>query len=176
MLMSLLMVRWDEENKRMFMTWAGHEYLLVYKSKQKKCYKIKSWGLALWMTKNIHKLIKEQEVMFEQDDIIVLYTDWITEAKRKDTDGEWEMYWESALVNSIEKAPEINVWNRTTKTAKSVFNNITIELSKFLGYKHTQHDDITLTVIHYKWEWEIQDNLPEPENIEDTFITEWSWK
>jgi len=79
-LMTLLMVRWNEKEKRLFMTWAGHEYLMVYKHSQKKCFKVKSWWIALGITKNIHKILKEQEIKFEKNDIIVLYTDWITEA------------------------------------------------------------------------------------------------
>lgn len=42
MLMSLLMIRWNEREKRMYMTGAGHEYLMVYKASEKKTYKIKS--------------------------------------------------------------------------------------------------------------------------------------
>ena len=35
------------------------------------------------MTKDIHKVIKEQEIKFEKNDIIVLYSDGITEAINK---------------------------------------------------------------------------------------------
>jgi hypothetical protein len=42
LLMSLLMLRWDDKNKKMFMTGAGHEYLMIYKQKQQKCFRIKS--------------------------------------------------------------------------------------------------------------------------------------
>jgi serine phosphatase RsbU (regulator of sigma subunit) len=31
MLMTLLLVRWNEKERKMFMTGAGHEYLVVYK-------------------------------------------------------------------------------------------------------------------------------------------------
>lgn len=177
MLMSLLMVRWNEEEKRLFMTWAGHEYLIIYKASKNKCFKIKSWWLALWMTKNIHKLIKEQEIRFEQDDILVLYSDWITEAKTKisQKSNERKMFWEDALIKAIEETPEVNVWTKQIKTAKSVFNNISTKLSTFIGYNHTQFDDITLLVAHYKWEAVINDPNPEPENIDESLLAEWSW-
>jgi serine phosphatase RsbU (regulator of sigma subunit) len=177
MLMSLLLVRWDEEAKRLFMTWAGHEYLIIYKASQNKCFKIKSGWLALWMTKNVHKLLKEQEIQFEKDDILVLYSDWITEAKinTKKRSEETLMFWEDGLVNAIQTSPDIILNWKKRKTARSVFNNITIALSRFMGYKHTQHDDVTLVVCHYKWDDVINDNLPEPEKIDDAFITEWKW-
>jgi len=173
LLMSLLLIRWDEWKKRMFMTWAGHEYLMIYKYKQKKTYKIKSWWVALWMIKNIWKLIKEQEISFEENDIIVLYSDWITEAINK-SKRDWteEIYWEDRLEKSIENAP--NIAGKEYKSARSVFNNITIELSQFMWYKHLQLDDVTLAVVHYKPEkFDITNDYPE--KIEDDFITEWKW-
>ena len=42
LLMSLLLLRWNEKEKRLFMTGAGHEYLMIYKNSQRKCFKIKS--------------------------------------------------------------------------------------------------------------------------------------
>jgi serine phosphatase RsbU (regulator of sigma subunit) len=42
MLMTLLMVRWDELKKELWMTGAGHENLLVYKRARNKTYAIKS--------------------------------------------------------------------------------------------------------------------------------------
>jgi len=38
----MLLLRWNAEEKRIFMTGAGHEYLMIYKQDQKKCFKIKS--------------------------------------------------------------------------------------------------------------------------------------
>lgn len=178
MLMSLLMVRWNEEEKRLFMTWAGHEYLIIYKASQDKCFKIKSWWIALWMAKNIHKLIKEQEIKFEEDDILILYSDWITEAKTRLSQkwNEWKMFGEDMLVSAINNAPKINTWTKNIKTAKSVFNNISSKLSIFIGYNHIQFDDITLLVAHYKWDNVINDNSPLPEAIDWTVMAEWTWQ
>ena len=177
-LMSLLIVRWNEIEKRLYMCGAWHEYLLVYKHKMKKCLMLKSWGIALWMVKNIRKQSIEKEIKFEEDDIIILYSDWITEAKaRLWDDNELSMFTEARLVKTIEACPEDDIWGRKVKTAKKMFNHITIELSKFMGYKHTQYDDITLVVAHYKWE-KLVDNtwVPDADKIPDQFITEWSWK
>ena len=80
------------------------------------------------------------------------------------------MFWETRLIEAIEKAKNTD---KKYKTAKSVFDNITIELSKFMWYKHIQLDDITLTVIHYTWE-EIVSN--KEEKIPNDFITEWDWE
>ena len=173
LLMTLLLLRWNEKEKRMFMTWAGHEYLMIYKNKNKKCYKIKSGWVALWMIKEITKLVKEQEIEFEPGDIIVLYSDWITEAINKpERDWTEQMFWEDRLVSTIENSPNIAWWNH--KTAISVFNNITIALSKFMGYKFNQLDDVTLTVIQYK-DKNYNPNNDYSTEIPDDFITEWTW-
>ena len=173
LLMSLLLVRWEEKEKKVFMTWAWHEYLIIYKHKLKKCFKIKSWGVALGMIKDTSRLIMEKEIEFEENDIIVLYTDWVTEAINK-SKKDWteEMFWENRLIECIEKAPLVNGLNY--KSSRSVFNSITIELSKFMWYKHIQLDDITLATIHYKWK-DYNKELDFGETISNDFITEWYW-
>jgi hypothetical protein len=55
-----------------------------------------------------------------------------------------------------------------------VFNNITIELSKFMGYKHVQLDDITLVVIHYRGDdYDIKDD--KNDTTPSDLLTEWHW-
>lgn len=173
LLMSLLMVRWNQDEKRMFMTGAWHEYLMIYKHKQKKCYRIKSGWVALGMIKDCSKLLKEKEIQFEENDIIVLYSDGITEAiNQPKKDGNEQMFWEDRLVEAIEKSP--NLAHKNYKSARSVFNNITIELSKFMWYKHAQLDDVTLATIHYKPEdFDIAHDFDS--EIPDQFLTEWKW-
>jgi serine phosphatase RsbU (regulator of sigma subunit) len=42
MMMTCVMLRWDEEAKKLYYSGAGHEYLLVYKARENKVFKIKS--------------------------------------------------------------------------------------------------------------------------------------
>lgn len=171
-LMTILMLRWNEAEKRLFMSWAGHEYLIVYKHELKKCFLVKSGWLALWMTKDVHKILKEQEIKFEKNDIAVLYSDWITESiNQNKKDWNEQMFGEKRIIEAIEKSPEV-YWNK--KTARWVFNSITIELSRFMWYKHKQLDDITLVVLHYNWNDIIENDFEE--NISEEFITEWNWR
>lgn len=165
MLMTLLMIRWNEQEKKMYMTGAGHEYLIVYKASQKKAFKLKSGGVALGMTKNISKILKETQIAVEKDDMIVLYTDGITEARNGKNESDM-MLGIDRLVEIIETAP--------MKTAQGVFNTITIELSRFMGYGHRQFDDITLITMHYKGDKIIENNVSP--DIPTQFITEWNWR
>jgi serine phosphatase RsbU (regulator of sigma subunit) len=173
LLMSLLLVRWNEKEKRLFMTWAGHEYLIIYKHKLQQCFKIKSWGLALWMIKDIWKVTKEKEVEFEENDIIVLYSDWITDSINS-KDVSKERFWETRVINAIEKSSNMK-W-KDYKTARWVFNNISVELSKFMWYKHYQVDDITLVVLQYKPKDYDENNDFKESILEDkSIMTEWNW-
>jgi hypothetical protein len=171
--MTILLLRWNEAEKRLFITWAWHEYLMIYKQSNWKVYKIKSGWVALWMIKDIWKLIKEQEVRFEEWDIAILYSDWVTEAINSEKrDWTEELFWKNRLEEAILWAPNMHTENY--KTARSVFNNITIHLSRFMWYKYTQLDDITLVTIQYKPKGydrkkDFKTNLPKD------FITEWYW-
>lgn len=173
LLMSLLMLRWNKKTKKIYMTGAGHEYLMIYKNKQKKCFKIKSGWVALWIIKDIHKLVKEQQISFEPNDIIVLYSDWITEAINKPK-RDWTeiMFWENRLQETIENSPNIS-W-KDYKSARTVFNHITIKLSQYMWYNPIQLDDVTLAVIEYKTdEYDPKEDIPL--EIPKDLITEWKW-
>lgn len=175
LLMSLLLVRWNEKEKKLFMTWAGHEYLIIYKDKLQKCFKIKSWWLALGMVKDISKVTQEREVQFEENDIVVLYSDWVTDSiNNNDISNVKERFWEARIINAIEKSPIIQ-WKKY-KTARWVFNNISVELSKFMWYKHYQVDDITLVVLQYKpKDYEQASDFSEDVLNDKSIMTEWNW-
>jgi len=105
--------------------------------------------------------LKEVQLDFQPDDVVVMYTDGITEA-RNSTRQDAIMFGLDRLVESIEKTPQ--------KTAPAIFNQITVDLSKFMGYKNRQLDDITLLVIHYH-NGEALPVQPIPEEQ----ISEWNW-
>ena len=116
------------------------------------------------MTKNISKVVKELQIDVAPGDIIILYTDGITEA-RSSASNNTSMLGIDRLTETIESAPY--------KTAQGVFNHITIELSKFMGYGHEQFDDITLIVMHYKGDELIEQDVDA--EIPEANITEWNW-
>lgn len=140
MMMTAVMLRWDSLNNKMYFTGAGHEFVLVYKAKEQQVYKVKSGGVALGMMKNISKAMKEQQISFERGDLIVLYTDGITEARYRSE--------QNGMLFGVDRIVEA-IMNVTIRTPETVFEQITINLSAFMGYKHVQYDDITLAVIGY---------------------------
>lgn len=167
MMMSCLMLRWDAANKQMYYTGAGHEHLIVYKKRDDKVYKIKSGWVALGMMRDSSAVLKEQQIAFDPEDIIILYTDGISEARyRSEQTG--ILFGVDRIIDAIMKSGE--------KTAESIFQKITIDLSAFMGYRHKQYDDITLVVVRYMpsgHPWRTIGDIAE--QIDFTHITEWNW-
>ncbi len=163
MLMTCLMVRWNEVEKKLYMTGAGHEYLIIYKKSRNAVFKLKTGGLALGMTRDISKIVKESQISFDPGDVIVMYTDGITEARSGKRESD-PMFGIDRLVNIVAAAND--------KTARGIFNHITLELSRFMGYSHRQFDDITLITIHFR---ENDEESKALKNLPPEMITEWNW-
>lgn len=66
MLMSCVLLRWNESEKKMYFTGAGHEYLLVYKKSENKVFPIKSGGVAIGMLRDSTKILKEQQILLTE--------------------------------------------------------------------------------------------------------------
>lgn len=167
MMMSCVMLRWDSSNMAMYYTGAWHEFILVYKSKEQKVYKVKTGGVALGMVKDSSKILKEQQIAFDVDDIIILYTDWISEARYR-SEQEGALFWVDRIVESVMKCGR--------RDAATIFQQITIDLSAFMWYKHKQFDDITLIVAHYlPWNSPGTTTSTLPDSINFAHVTEWNW-
>lgn len=143
MMMTCVMLRWDANAKKMYYTGAGHEFILVYKVKENTVYKVKSGGVAIGMVKDSTKILKEQQISFDPGDIILLYTDGISEARyRSEQTG--RLFGVDHIIESL-MSVEI-------KTPEAIFRKITTDLSAWMGYKHKQYDDISIAIVGYNVE------------------------
>jgi len=79
--MTLLYLVWDKENKTLRYASAGHEHILHYKSSTNKIERIRSGGLAIGMHPEIEQFVVQKEIHLDKNDVVVLYTDGITEAR-----------------------------------------------------------------------------------------------
>lgn len=136
--MTLVMLRWDALLKKLYYTGAGHEHLLVYRAKTKEVDAIRSGGIALRMTKNVDAILREQELAIEPDDVILLYTDGITEARN----AKGEMFTLERLKNALKQ-------HGFRASTENIFDKISEEFSDFVGANHVQDDDITMIVIKH---------------------------
>lgn len=105
--------------------------------------------------------------MFDKNDIIILYTDGITEARyRSEQNG--MLFGIDRIVESIMKV--------SVKTSENIFRQITIDLSAFMGYRHKQYDDVTLFVARFLGSEDKGVTLSDiPKDIDKSLITEWNW-
>ncbi|MBU1018598.1 MAG: PP2C family protein-serine/threonine phosphatase [Patescibacteria group bacterium] len=169
MFMTMLMARWQHEEKKMYFSGAGHEYLLHYHTDTGTCESIKGGGIALGMIPDASKLIQETELDFKEGDFLILYTDGIIEGKNLNG----EQFGLDRLVKTVEENAGKAI------STKDLFSAIAKEATIFFE-DHIQEDDMSLIVAMHKKEeattekettsWE--NNLPEEEkqDIKDTGI------
>jgi len=135
MFMTLVMLSFNKATKKMTYVGAGHEHLLIFRKATGQLEAIPSGGTALGMIPDVSKLAKEIELPFEVGDVIVLYSDGITEAKSKSG----ELFGLERLKNSFREYVE-------QYNASGVNYHISKDLADFVG-DESQLDDITLIVI-----------------------------
>lgn len=133
--MTLLMLRWDEEQKKMYWTGAGHEHLLVYRAETREVELLRGGGIALRMAPNIEHILKEKEIeTLQPNDVVLLYTDGITEAKNPDG----EMFTVGRLVEALRDTGH-------RSTAEGIFDSISERFANFI-LDAPQEDDITMII------------------------------
>jgi serine phosphatase RsbU (regulator of sigma subunit) len=136
MFMTMVMLRWDHLQKQLYYTGAGHETIVHYSQSEKTLNNIKAGGIALGMVPDNTKLTKEEALSLENGDFLVLYSDGIVEART----SSGEMVGMERFLKWIEK------FAAKAENAEDLFQNLALEVSKFLG-EHIQLDDMTLIVI-----------------------------
>lgn len=138
MCMTLVMLCWDKTAKKMTYVGAGHEHILVYRKATGQIDDIVSGGTALGMMEDVSQTAKEQEIVLNKSDIIVLYSDGITEAKSKTG----ELYGLERLKKSLTEYG-------SQYSSPGVCHHISQDLAAFVG-DESQIDDMTLMAIEKK--------------------------
>ena len=130
--MTLLVLKLDNDS----VTFAGkHQDIMIYRAAQQKVETITTAGTWIGLTSNIVSILKDYTIKIEPDDVILLFTDGITEAM--DTEG--TMYGYESLKESLLKHAE--------KPVETIIENI---LKEGLGHLNKQDDDITLLAVKRK--------------------------
>lgn len=135
MFLTLLMCSWNSSKKTLRYVSAGHERMLHFVSRAKEVEVIEAGGMALGMLPDVSSLLKEKALDLHQDDILLMYSDGITEARSKSG----EIYGLKRLQEVLKKSARLN-------TAEAVKNAILADVKEYMkGAK--QLDDITLVVL-----------------------------
>lgn len=136
MFMTLILLDWNQKEKKMKWVGAGHEYLIIYNSNNEELKSIPSGGIAMGMLPDNSALLKEQEVEMKENDFLVLFSDGIVEAKN--------VMGERYDLKRLEEVIKKNA-NKDMSSEK-LFEKIALDVSRFME-GHVQEDDMTLIVI-----------------------------
>lgn len=135
MYMTLVMLSFNKKTQKLSYVGAGHEHILVYRKGTGQVEDIVSGGTALGMVPDVSKTLQEREIPLVKGDMVVLYSDGVTEAKNK----------EGALYG-LEKLKSALIEYGSQYSASGVNYHISTDLAAFVG-DESQLDDITLIVL-----------------------------
>ncbi|MCG8571573.1 MAG: SpoIIE family protein phosphatase, partial [Spirochaetes bacterium] len=132
--MTMTLLKYIGDGKFLFS--GKHIDLLIYRYKSKKCEMIKTRGVYLGIIPDIQKSLKDEKFQLESNDLLILYTDGIIEAKNP----EKELF-------SPERLQKI-ILDNYDKPINKIKHLILSESLKWCSYQ--QVDDITMVIIKKK--------------------------
>jgi serine phosphatase RsbU (regulator of sigma subunit) len=127
----------DFEEGCIYVSRAGHVPLLLIRKGEAIEYTFQGIGLGLNYTELFGNIVEEAQIKLEKDDLLILYTDGITEAKNEKL--------EDFGINSLKKI----VLDNKDKNVDEIANKIVTGVTLF-SESSPQHDDITLVVFRWK--------------------------
>jgi serine phosphatase RsbU (regulator of sigma subunit)/anti-sigma regulatory factor (Ser/Thr protein kinase) len=120
---------------------AGHDPLILYRAKENKVYYVKPKGFPLGISLPdddlFRKVMVEERIKLEKDDMLVVYTDGVTEAMN----GKRELFTEKRFVEFIKANGKLS----PTEFIEKLDNEI-----KEFTQGYPQSDDITIVAIKEK--------------------------
>jgi sigma-B regulation protein RsbU (phosphoserine phosphatase) len=137
MFMTSIMLRWDSEAEKLYYSGAGHEHILIYRASEGVCEALATGGIALGMTDDVSAIVKEKELPLSKEDMVILYTDGIPEARN----ASGEMYTLDRLKTAINTHAHLG-------NSQKLFEKLAQDLAEFVGDEE-QLDDITLLILRY---------------------------
>lgn len=111
---------------------AGHNHPLIWRHAEQKCEKVDAEGLILGVKKDV--TFEQKTTQLAPGDLLLLYTDGITEAERSDNEFFGDMRLMSLLESCAELSPD--------KAIEKILEQVRL----FTG-SHNFHDDISLVLI-----------------------------
>jgi serine phosphatase RsbU (regulator of sigma subunit) len=135
--MTMVMMKWDHVKKTLSYVGAGHEHILVFRAQKGIVEIIKTGGVALGMIPDNSGVIREIPLDLAVNDMILLYTDGISEARNMS--GEMfglQRLQDSFLRYGVQYNPE------------GIAQHIADDLAHFMQ-GHKADDDMSLIVVKY---------------------------
>ncbi|QQR54958.1 SpoIIE family protein phosphatase [Candidatus Peregrinibacteria bacterium] len=138
MFMTMILMEWLPHQHTLKWSGAGHEYLIHFKPKNGQIQSLKAGGIAVGMLADNKAYVQEQNLVLEENDFVVLYSDGIVEAKNMTG----EVYGLARLSNFIQNQAS------EESTPNELFEKIAIDVGRFMEGE-VQLDDMTLIVLKH---------------------------
>jgi len=128
----------DEKNKQIEFSRAGHCPTLYYDAKEKKTeyFQNKGLGLGILRNSNFHKYVQVNNLKFQPGDVILLYTDGVTEACNSSKEEFGYDNLQASLVKYADQSP------------CDIRDGIINDLYEFCG-RQSLDDDYTLLILKF---------------------------
>jgi serine phosphatase RsbU (regulator of sigma subunit) len=127
----------DIDKATLTLSRAGHCPVLLIRDNVVQNIRPSGIGLGLNFTEHFFNTLEEVKLDLKEEDLIVLYTDGITEAKNKELDDFGNIEFEKILVENC------------TRHVDEISNKVISEVALF-SQNISQHDDITLVILKWK--------------------------
>ncbi len=141
MFVTMFYVVLDSRNREIHFASAGHNPMILYRNSTKQTYYLNPPGFPVGIQlpdmSLFARTIKTESIRLREDDILVLYTDGVTEAMNRKR----ELYREERFLDSIRRNAHLSVGE--------FIKTINAELKQFTGGA-PQNDDITVVAIREK--------------------------
>lgn len=135
--MTMLYLIWEPQKSCFRYTSAGHERMIIYRAATKSCELNKSKGVAIGLTDDIDEYLDEENVVLQENDAIVLYTDGVTDAVNMNN----QQYSLERLMHNVASYGQLD--------APDMLNALLNDIQVYSG-SALQFDDITLVVLKRK--------------------------
>ncbi len=147
----------DFENEVLRISRAGHCPVILIRDNVSENIRPKGFGLGMNFSNYFEETLEEIVINLRENDLLVLYTDGITEAKNKEMEDFGDELFEKILLENC------------NKNVDEISNKVIHELTLF-SQNNSQHDDITLVILKWKenlkfdGEKEWQNSAPQLQN------------
>lgn len=129
---TLFYVKYDAINRTLFYSNAGHVPPLLFRQSETACRKLDAEGLIIGVRKG--EVYEEKQIQMQEGDILLLYTDGITEALNSAD----EQFGLARLCSSL--------MAKHTESPQSIIDAIIMEVAAFTGTS-AMEDDVTMIVM-----------------------------
>lgn len=139
MFVTAILCKWNKKENTFHYTSAGHQNIIHYSAQEEKTEMCQAKGMAMGLIDDISPMIHEEQIELKHDDVLVLYSDGIPEARNENNE----------LLGYDQFQHIVNRVCKGENDVQKIHDAILEEVTNFMG-SHEAEDDITLVIVKKK--------------------------